>query len=59
MKKILVPTDFSPNANKANDEKAVKALKKEGWKVITVWECALKHVKQEKTLNRILEKLRY
>lgn len=26
------------NRNKANDDKAEKALKKEGWKVITVWE---------------------
>ena len=47
------------NSNKAYDEKAARALKKEGWKVITVWECALKHVKQEKTRNRILEKLCY
>ncbi len=46
------------NTNKANDAKAMKALKKEGWKLITVWECALKHVKLEKTVNRILEKLR-
>ena len=44
-------------ANKANDEKAVKVLKKEGWRVITVWECALKPAKQEKTLHRILQKL--
>ncbi|MDZ4809984.1 MAG: DNA mismatch endonuclease Vsr, partial [Bacteroidota bacterium] len=45
------------NTNKANDGKAVKALKKDGWKVITVWECTLKPVKQEKTLSKILEKL--
>lgn len=36
--------------NKANDAKAVKALKKEGWKVITVWECSLKPAKAEKVL---------
>ncbi len=45
------------NTNKVNDEKAVKGLKKEGWKVITVWECVLKPSKQERTLNKILEKL--
>lgn len=28
--------------NKANDTKAIKALKKDGWKVIIVWECHLK-----------------
>ena len=47
------------NTNKANDAKAIRALKKEGWKVITVWECAVKPAKQEKTLNKILEKLCY
>ena len=43
--------------NKANDAKAVRALKKDGWKVITVWECALKPAKQEKTLHWVLQKL--
>lgn len=42
------------NANKAIDEKAVKALRKEGWKVITVWECKLKHAKTEKTMQKLL-----
>ena len=45
------------NTNKANDAKAVKALKKEGWKVITVWECKLKPAKVEKTLESILVRL--
>ena len=45
------------NTNKANDEKAVKELKKDGWKVIVVWECALKPAKQETALIRILKKL--
>lgn len=43
--------------NKANDEKAVKALKKDGWKVIMVWECDLKAAKVDKTLNALLKKL--
>ena len=45
------------NGNIANDEKAVKALKKEGWKVITIWECNLKSSKVAKTLNALLKKL--
>jgi len=45
------------NRNKTNDAKAVRALKKEGWKVITVWECKLKPSKMEKTLAVLLRKL--
>ena len=45
------------NRNKANDEKAVMALRKAGWKVIAVWECSLKPVKVEKTLAAILNKI--
>ena len=45
------------NTNKANDEKAVKVLKKEGWKVITIWECKLKSGKIEKTLVSLLKKI--
>jgi len=29
------------NTNIANDTKAVKALKKDGWKIIHLWECEL------------------
>jgi DNA mismatch endonuclease (patch repair protein) len=43
--------------NKANDVKAVKALRKEGWKIITVWECKLKPAKVEKTLTSLLKKI--
>ena len=42
--------------NIANDVKAVKALKKAGWKVITIWECNLKPAKVEKTLIALLKK---
>ena len=31
--------------NVANDVKAMKALKKDGWGIINVWECQLKKVK--------------
>ena len=44
------------NRNKANDEKAIKVLKKDGWKVIVVWECKLKRAKVEKTLAGLLKK---
>ena len=37
--------------DKNNDTKAVKALKKEGWKIINVWECTLKPARREKTLK--------
>jgi DNA mismatch endonuclease (patch repair protein) len=45
------------NGNIANDAKAIKALKKDGWKMITIWECNLKSAKVEKTLNALLKKL--
>lgn len=43
--------------NKANDAKAVKALKKEGWHIITIWECRLKPAKADKTLTTLITKL--
>ncbi|MGH2553112.1 MAG: very short patch repair endonuclease [Chitinophagaceae bacterium] len=45
------------NSNKANDEKAVKALRKDGWEVIVVWECGLKPAKTERTLRSLLKLL--
>lgn len=45
------------NRNKANDTKAIKTLKKEGWKIITVWECKQKPAKIDKTLSALLSKL--
>jgi DNA mismatch endonuclease (patch repair protein) len=42
------------NTNKANDEKAVR---KEGWKVIVVWECRLKPTTLKRTLNVLLQKI--
>ena len=44
------------NTNNANDSKAIKALKKEGWNIITVWECKLKPAKIEKTLSLLLKR---
>jgi DNA mismatch endonuclease (patch repair protein) len=45
------------NRNKDKDQKAIKALKKEGWKVITLWECDLKPAVVERALNGLLRKL--
>ena len=45
------------NTNCTNDSKAIKTLKKEGWKVITIWECELKPTQIEKNLLRLLNKL--
>jgi DNA mismatch endonuclease (patch repair protein) len=46
------------NRNKANDAKAVRALKKDGWKVIIIWECKLKPAVKEKTLQKIVIQLK-
>lgn len=45
------------NRNRANDEKAVKALKKDGWKVIVIWECRLKPKNKQTTLLKIISKI--
>jgi len=45
------------NRNIENDAKAIKALKKEGWKIITLWECKLKPAVVDKTLKSLLKKL--
>lgn len=46
------------NANSSNDLKAIKTLKKEGWKIIIIWTCSLKPFKREKTLNSLLKSFR-
>jgi DNA mismatch endonuclease (patch repair protein) len=45
------------NGNIANDEKAILALKDQGWNVINVWECQLKPKELERTLNSLLKSL--
>jgi DNA mismatch endonuclease (patch repair protein) len=45
------------NTNKTNDSKAVKALKKDGWKLVEIWECGLKSAKIEKTLPTLLKRI--
>jgi DNA mismatch endonuclease Vsr len=45
------------NGNIANDTKAIKALKKEGWKIIHLWECNLKARRVNQSLTSLLKKL--
>jgi DNA mismatch endonuclease (patch repair protein) len=42
------------NGNITNDAKVIKTLKKDGWTIITIWECNLKPAKVEKTLTALL-----
>jgi len=42
--------------NKLNDKKSIRALKRNGWTVITVWECSLKAGKKKATLNSLINK---
>lgn len=47
--------------NQENDRKAVRALRKDGWRVIAVWECALRGRKRpnhEQLGNRFLKQIR-
>jgi DNA mismatch endonuclease, patch repair protein len=45
------------NKNIENDEVAVTELLKEGWKVITIWECELKKDKIDKILAKLPGKI--
>ncbi|WP_127132930.1 very short patch repair endonuclease [Pseudoflavitalea rhizosphaerae] len=44
--------------NTANDQKAIGALIKQGWKVITIWECELKTNTIESTLSNLWAELK-
>lgn len=43
--------------NQTNDKTANRLLRKDGWKVITIWECKLKKDKVERTLEKLLASL--
>ncbi|MEJ8841902.1 DNA mismatch endonuclease Vsr [Lacibacter sp. H375] len=45
------------NKNIANDVNALKLLKRDGWKIIILWECDLKPVKLEATLASLVTTL--
>jgi len=42
------------NGNIANDSIKLKALKTAGWRVLIIWECKLKPVKEQKTFDKLL-----
>lgn len=46
------------NGNIANDEKAIRALKKEGWRIIVIFECTLKSIEKDFLLNKIFKRLK-
>jgi len=43
--------------NKLNDEKNIKLLENDGWKVITVWECQLKKGNIENLLQNLYQNI--
>ena len=45
------------NGNKDNDSKAMRLLKKDGWEIITIWECDLKPVAIDRTLSSLIKKI--
>lgn len=56
-----LPNDFWKNkirGNIARDAKNKRVLKKQGWKVLRIWEHQLIKDKSEKTLNSLLEFLK-
>jgi DNA mismatch endonuclease, patch repair protein len=42
------------DGNKANDKRKKAALKKEGWNVLTIWECELRANRIDRTLQGLL-----
>ncbi len=45
------------NTNKRNDEKTIRLLKKNGWKIIVLWECELKPALIHYTLDKLIYRL--
>ncbi len=45
------------NSNKTNDKKAIASLKKNRWKIITLWECDLKPTTIRFNLDKLYSKL--
>jgi len=44
--------------NITNDKKKKVLLKKDGYKIITIWECSLKPLKRQRTLSRLARNLK-
>ena len=47
------------NGTVLRDKKNYKALQREGWEVIVIWECELKREKMEITFNSLFESIKY
>lgn len=45
--------------NIQNDKRNIRILKEMGWKVIVIWECQLKKLKIEKSLQNLHKKILY
>jgi DNA mismatch endonuclease, patch repair protein len=45
------------NVNISNDTKTITALKKEGWKVIQIWQCDLRSKKIGKTFSTLIQNI--
>jgi DNA mismatch endonuclease (patch repair protein) len=43
--------------NSERDKRNVRSLRKEGWKVLEIWECQLHPKKVDRTLEKLLQKL--
>ena len=43
--------------NTIRDKKNINALRKEGWKVITLWECQIKNFEKTKLIKKLIEKI--
>lgn len=46
------------NSNKKKDAESVCTLKRQGWKVITIWECELKPSNKDKKLKTIIREFK-
>src|SRR5690606_37354154 len=46
------------NGNRKKDAESISALKKQGWKVTTVWECELKRDKRESKLKSLIKEFK-
>lgn len=45
------------NRNREKDQESVKALRRNGWNIIIIWECELKKDKRDTTLKKLIQKL--
>jgi len=46
------------NRNKENDLLNISTLVRQGWKVVTIWECELKRDSIERTLSKLVNELK-